>query len=471
MLLSVFFRFIAVISCVTFCRGGTISTTTVDQYRNEVITCASNEPCTVICQHEGGCRNSTINCPDSSNCDILCNATRSCYDATINCPTANGTASCQLTSVSVDVSDYSAAYSTFNANYTNNPVINCNGRTSCLASKIYNCHGASSPNGTMVINARGNVESIYSYESYSLHSAKIYGSKTGGDLIIDVTTGYGLAFADVFALNSNNVFINCGFNDSNINANGRTKACWHSNIYANDISGNLTMYSNYEGMEMATVYCPTNYDSINNNWNKNESYPKCNFYSINPNATNNPATWWRGLNMTVFAILGLNNDFTINCIGDIPVIYHSYLDVYINCFTYSQIKCQKDYSSVCEYSVLDSNSEISTCLNGSHVKPNSPIDFTCIDFELAIPTPEPTKQPTEQPTPPPTGQTTNPTGSPSDFPTEQPSPSPTDAPTGMPTNEPTNPPSPSPTDAPTDQPTDEPTNEPTQQLPSQSYGL
>ena len=56
------------------------------QWEHGVITCNSNQPCTVICDENYSCRYSTITCPQQETCDILCNGLQSCREATINPP-------------------------------------------------------------------------------------------------------------------------------------------------------------------------------------------------------------------------------------------------------------------------------------------------------------------------------------------------------------------------------------------------
>ena len=74
----------------------------------------------------------------------------------------NGNAACELYGGPGSLSAKTMDYAVFNANYTNNPVITCEGTHSCSGATFYNCHASST--GTLTV--YGPDTGAYTYSMY-----------------------------------------------------------------------------------------------------------------------------------------------------------------------------------------------------------------------------------------------------------------------------------------------------------------
>eukprot|EP01084_Bolivina_argentea_P087382 157825_1 len=55
----------------------------VNEYRDSIISCDDGSDCKIICDEPNACKNTKINCPIGHACDITCSATKSCAETLI----------------------------------------------------------------------------------------------------------------------------------------------------------------------------------------------------------------------------------------------------------------------------------------------------------------------------------------------------------------------------------------------------
>eukprot|EP01083_Nonionella_stella_P097595 274336_1 len=97
----------------------------------KVITCASNEDCTVSCSDSHSCADFIINCPSHTNCNVQCNGTETCKGITVNGPIHH--------ELSIDCGGITSCFNaTFNAPHASSLTIEgCQDDQSCLDLSIY----------------------------------------------------------------------------------------------------------------------------------------------------------------------------------------------------------------------------------------------------------------------------------------------------------------------------------------------